>query len=89
MTPKSFDIATSRHMVGDERARKIESDARMHADAAELDSPGAAYSPPPAEQGRSYWEGTQGEFARQVYHHAFQKRIERRMRKASTNGAGQ
>lgn len=41
MTQRSFDPDTSREMVGDERAREIESKARVDADAGE-----GAYDPP-------------------------------------------
>lgn len=75
MTPKSFDAETSREMVGDERARTIETKARADADA-------GVYDPPAAAEALSFWGQYQEEFARVVYSAQYKKRIDRNARKA-------
>lgn len=81
MTPRSFDPITCRSIVGDERARLLEARAREDADSADLDEPGAAYRPPAAGEG-TYWDQVRSESEIRTYWQAFQKRIERRRRKA-------
>lgn len=80
MTPGSFDAVTARELTGDARARHIEAQAREHADAADLDSPGATYAPPRCD-GTTYWDGVRACADHATYHEAFQRRIERRRRK--------
>lgn len=74
MTPKSFDPATSREMVGDERVRTIEARARSDAD--------ADIFAPPKPQGTTYWGQCQDEFAHRVYIAQHHKRVARIIRKA-------
>jgi len=73
MTPKSFDHATSRYMVGDDRARVIESKARADADLDKHD--------PPQSEAVSYWARTQESFATVVYLDQFRRRRDRIERK--------
>ncbi len=80
MTPGAFDAVTSRELVGDARARQIEAQAREHADTADLDDPGAAYSAPRTAS-KTYWDEVRANADQATYYAAFQRRIERRKRK--------
>lgn len=75
MTPGSFDPKTCRAMVGDARARAIESDARQLADSGGI----LTRSPSTA---RTYWDGVQEEAEWRVARAAYQARTERIARKA-------
>lgn len=75
MTPRSFDSATCREMVGDERARSIEQKARTDADALVFD--------PPKVTGSGHWGWCQAEFSLRVYAAQFGKRLDRNARKAA------
>lgn len=74
MTPGSFDHATSREMVGDERSRTIEAKARADADAGH-------FEPPADSASTSYWGQAQDEFARRVYIQQHERRTARNLRK--------
>lgn len=76
MTPGSFDPTTCREMVGDERARVIEAQARADADA-------NTYAPPTSGEKLSYWAECQLEFQRRVYINQHQRRLERNARKVT------
>jgi hypothetical protein len=76
MTPGSFDAETSREMVGDERARKLEEKARTDAD-------DKRYDPPLGIVGSTYWSNCMTEFARVTYITQWRKRTERNQRKAA------
>lgn len=78
MIARSFDAATSREMVGDERARAIEEKARADADLG-LD----AYEPPAPQSKGTYWGNRQDDFAHQTYTAQFTRRLERNARKAA------
>lgn len=73
MTPLSFDLTTSRAMVGDERARIIEAKARADADAEVCD-------PPAVTQG-SYWHQRQSDFEYILYLETHHRRLARNERK--------
>ena len=73
MTPLSFDAATARAYVGDERARVIEAKAKADADGWERDSP------PPDES--SYLEWVRSEMERAVYIARWDQRTEKNIRK--------
>ena len=74
MTPGSFDTATCRGIVGDGRARYIESKAR---EAAENGVPLVR----PNSQSRTYWEGVQEEAEWRVACAAYSARMARIERK--------
>lgn len=74
MIPGSFDAATSREMVGDERARSIEQKARQDADAGVYD--------PPNSKATTYWGMAQEDFATMVYATQYKRRMERIVRTA-------
>jgi hypothetical protein len=77
MKPQSFDPATSREMVGDDRARVIERLAREHADIGE-----DAYAPPRGTAAPSSpWAAYQEEFEAVVYREQFGRRLARNARK--------
>jgi hypothetical protein len=84
MTPGGFDPVTCRELIGDQRARIVEASARAHADAADIENPGASYRPPTALADSSYWTGVISEAERILYFSTFQRRLERMRRKAST-----
>jgi hypothetical protein len=88
MTPGQFDAATCRELLGDQRARIVEASARGHADAADINNPGEAYSPPRIPAGTTYWDGIVAEAERITYYQAFQRRLERMRRKQSTTNLG-
>ena len=81
MTPGGFDAITSRELVGDQRARAIEAQAREHADAADLDNPEAAYAPP-SSTGATYWDEVRSHADLVTYATAYSRRLERRRRQA-------
>jgi len=78
MTPGSFDQDTARAAVGDARSRVLEAEARADADK----SP-PLYAPPKPPLGRrTFWDDCVAEFERVVYHHQFEKRLDRNRRKS-------
>ena len=72
MLAKSFDIDTAKEIVGDQRMRSIEAQARNDANAGK-------YEPPPCGSG-SYWSQVSSEMDYLVYINAHQKRVERMKR---------
>ena len=66
--PWSFDIDTSKEVVGDERVRLLEQKARIDAEKSE-------YLPPAARIFKTYWDECWHEFELSVYTHAYQKRL--------------
>jgi hypothetical protein len=78
MTPKSFDIATAKTLVGDSRMRTIESKARADADAGSHDAP--------AKAGGSYWDAVISEMEYVVYAEAHAKRLQRIQRMQERQG---
>lgn len=74
MTPKSFDLATCKAFIGDERVRHVEGKARADADA-------DAYAPPPhtfqTPAGKAHED-----MEDVVYLYAFKKRADRLARMA-------
>lgn len=73
MKPGSFDPATCRELVGDERARSIEAKARADADAGILQGPSS---------GGSYWDEVKHWAEYTTYLTQHKKRTERNARKA-------
>ena len=77
MSPGSFDAETAREIVGDSRARVIESEARADADA-------GVFKPLGQWSGAAtYWAHVQAEMERVVYTAQHAKRLERIKRKAT------
>jgi len=69
MTPKSFDIATAKHIVGDARMRVIENKARGDADAGKHDAP--------QRDAGGYWDRVRSDMEYIIYTTTYQNRIER------------
>jgi hypothetical protein len=69
MSAGSFDIDTSREMLGHERALVVETKARSD----------LAYEPPTATSG-SYWSRCQSSFEWVVYNDQFKRRVQRKAR---------
>jgi len=69
MTPKSFDIATAKEIVGDARMRTIEAKARQDADNGVMDKPARAEG--------TYWDVVRSDMEHVVYITAHHKRLER------------
>lgn len=69
MTPKSFDIDTAKHIVGDARMRVIEAKARADADAGTHDAP--------QRDAGAYWDRVRSDMEYVIYTTTHQKRLER------------
>ena len=69
MTPKSFEIATCKEVVGDARMRTIEAKARQDADNGVVDAPKEAKG--------TYWDVVRSDMEYVVYVTAHHKRMER------------
>ncbi len=80
ITPGSFDLETSREIVGDEVSREIEEAARRDADK-ETKIGENKYFNPPDFLVKTYWDSCEKEFIFRVYCSQYQKRYERRIRK--------
>ncbi|MBC7603279.1 MAG: hypothetical protein H7255_11560 [Ramlibacter sp.] len=76
MTPMSFDIETARDVVGEDKARILESTARLDADAGVFNLPVAAFDE------AVYWGAVKNEMQRIVYAAQHTKRVARNTRKA-------
>ena len=74
LKPCSFDLATSRAVIGDDAARVIEAKARADADA-------KTYSPPATAQATTYWDAVKAEMTAVIYGEQFARRTARNMRK--------
>ncbi|CAB5224431.1 hypothetical protein UFOVP393_77 [uncultured Caudovirales phage] len=72
MTPKSFDIDTAKHIVGDSRMRVIEAKARADADAGKYDAPQHVEG--------AYWDRVRSDMEYVIYITTHQKRLERAAR---------
>lgn len=72
MTPKSFDIDTAKHIVGDARMRVIETKARTDADAGIHDSP--------KRDAGGYWDRVRSDMEYVIYITTHHKRLERAAR---------
>lgn len=69
MTPKSFDIDTAKHIVGDARMRVIETKARNDADTGKHDAP--------QRDAGGYWDRVRSDMEYIIYTTTHQKRLER------------
>lgn len=78
MTPLSFDHATSKACVGDERTRAIEAKARNDADK-------GVFELPKAWGAATYWDGCKAGFEASVYREQHRKRVARNERKQPTD----
>ena len=69
MKPKSFDIDTAKHIVGDARMRVIEAKARSDADAGKHE--------PPQRDAGGYWDRVRSDMENVIYITTHHKRLER------------
>lgn len=69
MTPKSFDIDTAKHIVGDARMRVIEDKARSDAGAGKHDAP--------QRDADGYWDRVRSDMEYIIYITTHHKRLER------------
>lgn len=77
MKAGSFDLDTSKEVIGDDIMRQVELKARNDADS-------LSYSPPPLvdERDTSYWRSVTLQMRKTVYDAQYSKRIARNERKA-------
>lgn len=78
MTPKSFDVATAKEWIGDDRMRTLEAKARSDAENGK-----EGFDPPKFSNTGNYATQVSQSMDATVYFNAFQKRLERNLRKAN------